>query len=554
MPFPTSEQYSEAMQFPQKVLKDSELAACKVEQDGIGLPLGRSGGFAITYKLLGNGKNWALRVFNKDRTQARLAERYGAVERGIKNSGLPYFVDFKFLVAGISIQTQTYPVVKMAWAEGVVLGTYIEKNRKNKAALTALRQSIQKLSVDMERAGIAHGDLQTDNVLVAQNGSLKFVDYDAFFVPEIRNLGAIEEGYPNFQHPKRRKSNPFDEKLDRFSYLVIDSALHALIEEPSLWDKTNSEPQGLLVRASDFDSPQNSASFRSLAPHPVVGNTYRRLAAICEGGYNDVPSLSEFLAGKGPAALNLRPISTLTSTSGAATKPTRSYQSKGDRVIAGDNYLAVFGAGGQFVEIVGKVKNVDTKPTKYGAPKVFLIFGNVTGTSVYIPIWAEGLNNLSAAGKPVDANAKGKWVSVTGIVGPGYSTKSWSRIGITVTDASNLNFITEEEAQVRLAAKTLSPTANTTSSTATSIANKNAQIAAAAKAAASKSSPTRSSSTYSSGTRKPRSTSSRSSYNRSGTRRSSYTPSSYTPPPKKDVNWVFWGIAIAVVALLIFGG
>jgi hypothetical protein len=216
--------------------------------------------------------------------------------------------------------------------------------------------------------------------------------------------------------------------------------------------------------------------------------------------------------------------------------------------------LAVFGAGGQFVEIVGKVKNVDTKPTKYGAPKVFLIFGNITGTSVYIPIWAEGLNNLSAAGKPVDANAKGKWVSVTGIVGPGYSTKSWSRIGITVTDASNLNFITEEEAQIRLSAKTPSPTANTTSSPAASIANKNAQIAAAAKAAASKSSPTRSSSTYSSGTRKPRSTSSRSSYNRSGTRRSSYTPSSYTPPPKKDVNWVFWGIAIAVVALLIFGG
>lgn len=554
MPFPTTEQYQEAMQFPQKVLKDAELAACKVETSGIGLPFPRSGGFAITYKLLGNGKNWALRVFHKDRTQARLAERYGAVERGIKNSGLPYFVHFKFLVAGISIQTQTYPVVKMEWAEGIVLGTYIEKNRKNKPALTALRQSIQKMSDGMERAGIAHGDLQTDNVLVAQNGNLKFVDYDAFFVPEIKNLGAIEEGYPNFQHPKRRASNPYDEKLDRFSYLVIDSALHALIEEPSLWDKTNADPQGLLVRASDFDSPHTSVSFHSLALNPNVGNTYKRLAAICEGEYNDVPSLAEFLAGKGPAALNLRPIINLASAQGTTKKTTRSYQSVASRVISADNYLAVFGAGGQHVEIVGKIKNVDTKPTKYGAPKAFLIFGTVTGTSVYIPIWLEGLNNLNAAGKPIDLSAKGKWVSVTGIVDASYSTKSWSRTGITVVDASQLNFITEEEAQVRLAAKTLSPTANTTSSSANSIANKNAQIAAAAKAAASKSSPTRSSSTYPSGTRKPRSSSSRSSYSRSGTRRSSYTPSSYTPPPKKDVNWVFWGIAIAVVALLIFGG
>ena len=553
MPFPTTEQYQEAMQFPQKVLKDPELAACKVETSGIGLPFPRSGGFAITYKLLGNGKNWALRVFHKDRTQAKLAERYGAVERGIKSSGLPYFVDFKFLVAGISIQTQTYPAVKMEWAEGIVLGTYIEKNRKNKTALQALRQNLQKMSQDMERAGIAHGDLQTDNVLVAPNGNLKFVDYDAFFVPEIRNLGAIEEGYPNFQHPKRRTTNPFDEKLDKFSYLVIDSALHALIEEPSLWDKTNADPQGLLVRAADFDSPHTSVAFHALALDTRVGNTYKRLAAICEGGYTDVPSLSDFIAGKGPSAITLRPISTIsTSPQGATKRSTRSYQSVASRVISADNYLAVFGAGGQFIELVGKIKNLDTRPTKYGDPKAFLIFGTVTGTSVYVPIWSEGLNNLAAAGKPIDISAKGKWISVTGIVDASYSTKSWSRTGITVVDASQLNFITEEEAQVRLAAKapTTAPSGATTA--ATSVANKNAQIAAAARAAASKSSSSRSAS--SSASSRSRSSSSRSNYRRTPARRSSYSPRPYTPPPKKEVNWVFWGVAIAIVALLLFGG
>jgi len=49
------------------------------------------------------------------------------------------------------------------------------------------------------------------------------------------------------------------------------------------------------------------------------------------------------------------------------------------------------------VEIVGLIKNVDTRPTKYGSPKVFLIFGTVSGNSVYIPIWAEGIANLNAA-------------------------------------------------------------------------------------------------------------------------------------------------------------
>jgi len=544
MPFPTTEQYQDAMQYPQKVLKDASLAACKVETSGMGFPVPRSGGFALTYKMLGSGKNWALRVFHKDRPQAKLAERYGAVERGIKNSQLPYFVDFKFLVAGISIQTQTYPIVKMEWAEGIVLGTYIEKNRKNKSTLITLRQNIQKMSADMERAGIAHGDLQTDNVLVANNGSLKFVDYDAFFVPEIKNLGSIEEGYPNFQHPKRRKSNPYDEKLDRFSYLVIDSALHALIEEPSLWEKTNADPQGLLLRAADFDSPHTSVSFHSLALNSIVGNTYKRIAAICEGSYLDVPTLSEFLAGKGPAALNLRPISTLSNTSSATKKVNRNYQSKADKVISGDNYLAVVGAGGQYVEIIGKIKNVVSRPTKDGRPYVFLIFGTREGASAYIPIWSEGLHNLNSAGKPVDVGVRGKWVSVIGVVDSTYSTGSWTRTGITVTDASQINFITEEEAQVRLASQA-NISSITNFSSATSVANKNAQIAAAAKAAASRSSSPGRTSSYSATTRRPRSS--------SRSRRSSpYTPGPYQQTPKKEVNWVFWGIAITIVFLIFF--
>ena len=98
----------EALQHPSLVFKDSELAASKVETTGMGLPFARSGGFALTFKLIGQNKTWAVRLFQKDRLNDKLAERYGAIARGIKNSGLPYFVDFSFLPAGISIQTKTY--------------------------------------------------------------------------------------------------------------------------------------------------------------------------------------------------------------------------------------------------------------------------------------------------------------------------------------------------------------------------------------------------------------------------------------------------------------
>ena len=110
MPYPTTEQYMEALQFPSKHLKDVELANAKVESTGMGLPFARSGGFALTFKLIGPGKSWALRLFQKDRVGDKLGERYGAISRGIKTCGLPYFVEFSFLPAGISIQINKQPV------------------------------------------------------------------------------------------------------------------------------------------------------------------------------------------------------------------------------------------------------------------------------------------------------------------------------------------------------------------------------------------------------------------------------------------------------------
>ena len=560
MPYPTTEQYMEALQFPSKHLKDVELANAKVESTGMGLPFARSGGFALTFKLIGPGKSWALRLFQKDRVGDKLGERYGAISRGIKACGLPYFVEFSFLPAGISIQTQTYSCVKMGWAEGTVLGTYIEKNKRNKSVLLQLRQNIQKMAADMERVGFAHGDFQTDNLLVSSSGGLKFVDYDAFFVPEIAGLGAIEVGYPNFQHPERGKLKPFDNTMDRFSYLVIDSALNALISNPDLWDKVSADPQGLLVRASDFASPHTSVSFHALALDPNVGTIYKRLAAICEGKYADIPLLSDFLVGKGPAALNLKPISAITSsqsTKSSSASVGSSYQTNASQVVSGDNFLAAKGAGGRFVEIVGLIKNVDTRPTKYGSPKVFLIFGTVSGNSVYIPIWAEGIANLNAAGKSVGAQSKGQWVSVTGMVDADFATGSWSRTGITVVDASQINFISEAEAKRRLTAKTVTSATSFTPSTpaqttALNSAARNAQIAAQAKAAASKSSP--SSSTYKKSPA-PRKSPARSSYSSTPSRSSSYSPSPKSSGGGLSTGaWIAIGIGVLILISLFNGG
>jgi hypothetical protein len=257
----------------------------------------------------------------------------------------------------------------------------------------------------------------------------------------------------------------------------------------------------------------------------------------------------------------LRPISTLSSNSTARNITTASgvtYQSVASRVISGDNFLAAKGAEGLFVEIVGLIKNVDVRPNwKNKRPKTFLIFGTLGGNSVYIPIWEDGLIALSNAGKSVGVHNKGQWVSVVGMMDGAYATNSWSRTGITVKDASQINFISEAEAKLRLTAKTVAPfsslTPNVPAQTPVSnSASRNAQIAAQAKAAASKSLP--SSSTYKKSAT-PRKSPARSSYSSTPSRASSYSPS-----PKSNGGglstgaWIAIGFGVLILISLFSGG
>jgi cobalamin biosynthesis Mg chelatase CobN len=186
-----------------------------------------------------------------------------------------------------------------------------------------------------------------------------------------------------------------------------------------------------------------------------------------------------------------------------------------------------------------------------------LIFGTVSGNSVYIPIWAEGIANLNAAGKTIGTQSKGQWVSVTGMVDADFATGSWSRTGITVVDASHINFISEAEAKRRLTSKTVTSATSFTPSTpaqttALNSAARNAQIAAQAKAAASKSSP--SSSTYKKSPA-PRKSPARSSYSSTPSRSSSYSPSPKSSGGGLSTGaWIAIGIGVLILISLFNGG
>jgi hypothetical protein len=77
----------------------------------------------------------------------------------------------------------------------------------------------------------AYGDLQNGNVIINRRPCL--IDYDGVYVPGLSVGQGTELDHKHFQHPKRSTA-AFGPEMDRFSFIVIDLSLNALIEQPSL--------------------------------------------------------------------------------------------------------------------------------------------------------------------------------------------------------------------------------------------------------------------------------------------------------------------------------
>lgn len=223
MSYPTLEQYNEAFQHPHLALTDPELKLGSIATTGLGLPLALCGGFALTYTIKNGTKKHAVRCFHKQSNA--LEKRYISISSRLKSLRSPYFVDFEFQPQGVRVAGKSFPIVKMAWASGTTLGEFLERNHRSSSNLLNLRASLQSLAKYLESQGMAHGDVQPGNVMVADAGNkVQLIDYDGIFVEELKTLGSSELGHRNFQHPKRASSS-WNATLDRFSFISLDLAI-----------------------------------------------------------------------------------------------------------------------------------------------------------------------------------------------------------------------------------------------------------------------------------------------------------------------------------------
>lgn len=485
MNFPGPQVYNEALQMAQVSILDPVLRMGRVETDSLGLPFGRAGSFAITFKIAAGGSNHAFRCFLQNRST--IHERYDAISSHLKGIQLPYFVDFTYLEEGIRVDGTVFPAVRMSWAGGIPLGLYIQDHHGDAGRMTALQQQIQGMALALGAAGLAHGDIQGGNLLIGDGGAIKLVDYDGMYVPSIANLGAIETGHPNFQHPGRAHNKPFDAKVDQFSFALMHTVIAALIERPELWSQLNSDPDKILLGESDIASPFSSPAFTALTSLPSTGGFARSLQAIASAPYVAVPEFKDFLNHRNipPARESLRSTNAKTPKTAPHSAPwyveyvaeESSVPLETTRGDSRGNYIAAVpvidgsapnewaGRHSEDVEVIGEIQSTEIGESGKGLPYVRLVVHEGT-PELTIDVWADGLRRFAEQGVTINDTWCGQWISARGTIQGPIGSPTGERYSMTVAEQHQLERINSQQARSRLASATTAATNLTEASNA----------------------------------------------------------------------------------------
>lgn len=398
-------QYQEVIQNPQHCFQDSDLKQRHVETDQrSGLPRARSGGFAITYKLIGNGNDLAVRCFHKPASDREA--RQLAISGFLRSHPSKYFIPTRYLKNGILVKGNWFPLTYMPWVKGDTLDNFLDRNFRNIQLIASLIEEFTGLVQEISQLNIAHGDLSSANLMVSNN-KLILVDYDGMYVPELNGFISNELGNIHFQHPGRTERH-FNAHLDRFSAIVIWLALEALHHNPDLWNKYGTG-EGLLFSRKDFSDPRNSPLLRDIEKcedlHPFV-NLFRD---ICLSDVTSVPQLSDFIANR-PFVYSQPSIPAQVDYQYVSQYP----------IYLSANKSALLRNLGERVEVVGRIIDIHygkvSSPGKnYGSPYAFLNFGDWHTGSFQIVIWSEVLDLFNRMNRTPD-DLYQRWVSVTGIL------------------------------------------------------------------------------------------------------------------------------------------
>jgi hypothetical protein len=303
--------HADALEHPLRCFGDPELRRGQVLRDAAGRPQVCSGKLAEVYQVRSATglQRWAVKCYRED--LPGLALHYRALAEHVLPLDLRCLVPFQYLDRGLCVRGKWIPAVKMLWVDGVPLNVYVGQVADQPGTLQLLARLWLRLLADLSRAGIAHGALQQDHILVtpgagAEPLALRLLDYDGAFVLARDGAPPCELGHPNYQHPQRLWQQIHDLDADRFAALVIYTALRAVAAHgPDLW-RRHDGGDNFLFRERDYQEPATSAVFRALwhSHDADVRALAGRLLLAAQGDYRQVPSLKRLAAEADTALAN----------------------------------------------------------------------------------------------------------------------------------------------------------------------------------------------------------------------------------------------------------
>ncbi len=434
--------YRDVIQNPKIAFKNYELQNGIVKQTPLGLPFLVSGGFAltacVTTQVNGTGSKWAIRCFHKEVID--LQERYQYISNFLQNKNYDFFVNFQYEIEGIQFQSKWYPIVKMAWVEGISLSEYIQDNLENSICLNNLTNQIKLISHQLNALKMAHGDIQHGNVLVRDDGRCILIDYDGMYVPGMPYNNSNELGHVAFQHPGRNNSF-FNEKIDRFSTIIFYVSLLSLATlGKDIWKKYHTG-ENLIFSRKDYQDPENSAVFSELLHNSKLSPLISRLQKLCRCRIEDIPTLDDFL--------NFQV--NLSSLKVAASLPLISSFNDGTVVFSAKEILKLVKQEGEKITVVGKIASL------YFANEnlLFINFGNFANivknySSFTIVIFSKGLASLRKV-RNIDKdelkNLNNQYLKITGILELYANKKGCITPQIVLEDPYQIQILTQNEAK-----------------------------------------------------------------------------------------------------------
>lgn len=229
MNYPLISEYIEAI----KSAEDNfdELSYLRPVLDKDDTPIMRVGDTSVVFKMQDEeGDLYAVKCFLKE--QIGQSDNYKMIIRELEDVYSNYIIKMKYYEKELIVDTgyssdNRFPILLMEWVEGKELCPCLFENISNILFLRKICYNFSIMSYWWLQQPFAHGNLNSDNILVKNDGSIVLVDYDAMYVPAMKGQKARELGSPNFRHPFRNE-NDFDEHIDDFTIILILLSLKAI--------------------------------------------------------------------------------------------------------------------------------------------------------------------------------------------------------------------------------------------------------------------------------------------------------------------------------------